>query len=89
MGAAERRSPFTWKGVLVGAAFSFFIGVGAPYGEIMLQGSYMALNSSSPAAVFSFFLITFFLFPDRGPDPPVGAAFPLTFLRACTSVFDL
>jgi hypothetical protein len=61
MRGGQPRPAFTWKGVLVGAVFSFFIGVGAPYGEIMLQGSYMALNSSSPAAIFSFFLITLFL----------------------------
>ena len=52
------RSPFTWKGVIVGAVLSLFVGIGAPYGIIFLQGSYMALNSSSPGAIFLFFLFT-------------------------------
>ncbi|MEE2659675.1 MAG: DUF6785 family protein [Candidatus Latescibacterota bacterium] len=55
------RSPFTWKGVGLGAALAFFIGVSAPYAVIMLQGSFMAINSSSPGAVFLFLFIVLVL----------------------------
>jgi hypothetical protein len=54
-------SPFSWKGIVLGAALAFFIGVGAPYAVIMLQGSFMAINSSSPAAVFLFLFVTLVL----------------------------
>ena len=59
--AATGKSPFTWKGLLVGALGSLCIGIGAPYSIIVLKGSWMALNSSSPAAVFLFFLLAFFV----------------------------
>ena len=55
----KRESPFTWKGIAVGTLLSLCVGVGAPYGIIFLQGSFMALNSSSPAAIFLFFIFTF------------------------------
>ncbi len=51
------RSPFTLKGILVGALFSFFVGIGAPYAVIVLQGSFMAINSSSPGVIFLFFVL--------------------------------
>jgi hypothetical protein len=51
------KSPFTWKGLTLGALLSFFVGVGAPYAVIMLQGSFMAINSSSPGAIFIFFVL--------------------------------
>ena len=58
--AAEAdRSSFTWKGFAVGGVLSFCIGLGAPYAVIMLRGSYMAINSSSPGALFLFFLLVF------------------------------
>ena len=56
----DGRSPFTWKGLAVGAAGALAVGMGAPYGVLLLKGSYMARNSSSPAAIFLFFLIVFF-----------------------------
>lgn len=57
---AEGRSPFTWKGLAVGTAGALAIGMGAPYGVMLLKGSFMARNSSSPAAIFLFFLFIFF-----------------------------
>ena len=57
---AEGRSPFTWKGLAVGTAGALAIGIGAPYGVMLLKGSFMARNSSSPAAIFLFFLLVFF-----------------------------
>ena len=55
--AAEQPASFTWRGFAVGALLALGIGVGAPYAVIMLQGSYMALNSSSPGAIFLFFVL--------------------------------
>ena len=55
------KSPFTLKGLLIGALFSFFVGISAPYAVIVLQGSYMAINSSSPGAIFLFFILVFFI----------------------------
>ena len=54
------KSSFTWKGFAVGGVLSLCIGLGAPYAVIMLQGSFMAINSSSPGAIFLFFLLVFF-----------------------------
>ena len=53
------KSPFTIKGFVVGALFSFFMGIAAPYAVIVLQGSYMAINSSSPGVIFLFFILVF------------------------------
>ena len=55
--AVEQPASFTWRGFAVGALLALGIGVGAPYAVIMLQGSYMALNSSSPGAIFLFFVL--------------------------------
>ncbi len=55
--AAQQPTSFTWRGFAVGALLALGIGVGAPYAVIMLQGSYMALNSSSPGAIFLFFVL--------------------------------
>jgi cell division protein FtsX len=55
------KSPFTWKGLLVGALGSLCIGIGAPYSIVVLQGSWMAINSSSPGAIFLFFILAFFM----------------------------
>ena len=55
--AAEQTASFTWRGFAVGALLALCIGVGAPYAVIMLRGSFMAINSSSPGAIFLFFLL--------------------------------
>ena len=56
---SQPKSAFSWKGLLVGALFSLFIGIAAPYGAIILQGSWWGFNSSSPGAICSFFVLTF------------------------------
>ncbi len=53
------KSPFSYKGLAIGALLSLCIGIGAPYAVIMLQGSFMAINSSMPGAIFLFFLLAF------------------------------
>ena len=55
--AAEQPTSFTWRGFAVGTLLALGIGAGAPYAVIMLQGSFMALNSSSPGAIFLFFVL--------------------------------
>ena len=51
------RSGLTARAFLVGAIGSFVISVGAPYGNMALRGSYMALDFSTAAAVFVFFVL--------------------------------
>ena len=51
-------SGLTARAFFVGALFSFFISVGAPYGNMALRGSYMALDFTTAAAVFMFFVLT-------------------------------
>ena len=55
------RSPFTIKGLVVGSLFSLFIGVAAPYGSIVIRGSWWGLNASAPGAIFLFFIFTFLI----------------------------
>ncbi len=50
-------SPFSVKGLAVGAAMCLAVGVGATYGEFFLKGSRMTLNSTAPMAIFYFFVI--------------------------------
>jgi len=57
----SHRSPFTFAGLAVGGLLSLFVGLAAPFAVIMLQGSFMALNSSSPGAIFLFFVFTLFI----------------------------
>ena len=59
LSASPTKTLFTWKGLVVGALFSLFMGVATPYAMIILQGSWWGLNSSSPGAIFSFFVLTF------------------------------
>lgn len=55
------KSPFTYKGLLIGALFSLFVGIGGPYGMIVVQGSWWGVNASSPEVIFLFFISTFFI----------------------------
>lgn len=50
-------SGLTVRAFIVGAMLSFFIGVAAPYGNMIPRGSYMALNISTPIALFLFFVL--------------------------------
>ena len=53
-------SPFSCKGFLVGTACCIAIGMLVPWG-LMLQYFYWGFNPSSPAAIFTFVVITLFL----------------------------
>lgn len=41
----------------VGAFLSFFLAIGAPYGNMIIRGSYMALDFSTPGAIALFLLL--------------------------------
>ena len=53
----QRRSPFSWRAIVIGAAGAMAVGVGAPYCVFMLKGSWMAINSTVPIAIFYFFIV--------------------------------
>ena len=55
--APNEVSGLTFKAFLTGAVFSFILGVGAPYGNMAIRGSYMALDFSTPGALFLFFVL--------------------------------
>ena len=48
---------FTFRAVLTGTVLSLCIACGAPYGNMVVRGSYMALDFSTPGAIFLFFLL--------------------------------
>ena len=50
-------SGITARGIVVGALGALAIGLGAPYATMVLRGSTMALDFSTPAAVFLLFVI--------------------------------
>jgi len=41
----------------IGIFLSFFLAIGAPYGNMIIRGSYMALDFSTPGAIFLFLLL--------------------------------
>ena len=47
----------TFRGFWVGSFLSFFLAVGAPYGNMIIRGSYMALDFSTPGAIFLFLVL--------------------------------
>ncbi|MCY3761681.1 MAG: hypothetical protein OXH50_10570 [Gemmatimonadetes bacterium] len=47
----------TWRGFWVGSFLSFFLAVGAPYGNMIIKGAYLALDISTPGAIFLFLLL--------------------------------
>jgi len=57
----EIQKAFTLRAFIVGAAASFFIGVGTTYNIMVLHGSYMAIDFSTAAAIFLFFVLTFLI----------------------------
>ncbi len=59
MTEAQPQNAFTLRAFLVGSFFSLFIAVGAPYANSVIKGSYMALDFSTGAAIFCFFLLVF------------------------------
>ena len=60
---ADAVPAFTVKSVLVGCAGAFSVSAGAAYGTLYLHGSFMALGTSMPGAVFILFLLTLFINP--------------------------
>ena len=57
----DRKSPFTIRGLFVGAVMSVFIGLVAPYGMIMIRGSEWGAHASQLGGVFLFFIFTLFI----------------------------
>ena len=53
-GGGERLS---FRAFWVGGFLSFFLAVGAPYGNMIIRGSYMALDFSTPGAIFLFLFL--------------------------------
>ena len=55
---ADRGSQrLTMRAFWVGGFLSFFLAVGAPYGNMIIRGSYMALDFSTPGAIFLFLVL--------------------------------
>ncbi len=50
------RTEITWRALLVGGVVAVVLGVGAPYENLLISGSPLHLDYSTPAAVFLFFL---------------------------------
>ena len=51
------RAGISLRAMVVGTLLSGVIAVGLPYGEFVLNGTQMGLNSSTPAALFLLFLL--------------------------------
>jgi hypothetical protein len=47
----------TLRGFWVGGFLSFFLAIGAPYGNMIIKGSFMALDISTPGAIFLFLFL--------------------------------
>ena len=47
----------TLRGFWVGSFLSFFLAIGAPYGNMIIKGSFMALDISTPGAIFLFLFL--------------------------------
>jgi len=55
--SAVDSSVFTPRALVLGCLFSFFVAAGDAYGTLYLQGSFMALGTSTVGAVFLLFLL--------------------------------
>jgi len=49
----------TWRSLLAGIVIAIIISTGAPYGNMVLRGSYLALDFSTAGAIFLFFIFVF------------------------------
>lgn len=47
----------TLRAFWTGGFLSFFLAIGAPYGNMIIRGSYMALDFSTPGAIFLFLVL--------------------------------
>jgi hypothetical protein len=63
MRSTSETPAFTVKSVLVGCAGAFTVSAGAAYGTLYLHGSFMALGTSMPGAVFLLFVLGLFINP--------------------------
>ena len=59
----EPGTAFTPKAILVGCFSAFGVSAGAAYGTMYLHGSFMALGTSMPGAVFLMFVLTLIVNP--------------------------
>lgn len=48
---------FTVRSICTGSVLSLLLSCGAPYGNMVIRGSYMALDFSTPGAIFLLFLL--------------------------------
>ena len=53
----------TFKALLIGGGASIFIGVAVPYSNMIIKGTVLAHNFSTPVALFIFFILVLFLNP--------------------------
>ena len=53
----EGQHKLTLRGFWVGCFLSFFLAIGAPYGNMIIRGSYMALDFNTPGAIFLFLIL--------------------------------
>jgi hypothetical protein len=54
-GTPERA--FSFRSICTGSLLSLLLAIGAPYGNMVIRGSYMALDFSTPGAIFLLFLL--------------------------------
>ena len=59
--AQPGRQQLTMRVFWVGGFLSFFLAIAAPYGNMIIRGSYMALDFSTPGAIFLFLLLIGFI----------------------------
>ena len=55
--AAADHQPLTARALAIGTFLSFFLGVCANYADIVIKGSYMTLDFSTPGAIFLFLVL--------------------------------
>ncbi|MEC9378606.1 MAG: hypothetical protein VX528_06530, partial [Candidatus Latescibacterota bacterium] len=55
----RRSTGVSFRSLLTGTILAICISTGAPYGNMVLRGSYMALDFSTAGAIFVFFILVF------------------------------
>ncbi|MDP6985094.1 MAG: hypothetical protein QGG05_18615, partial [Candidatus Latescibacteria bacterium] len=56
----------SFRSLLTGTILAICISTGAPYGNMVLRGSYMALDFSTAGAIFVFFILVFLVHTGLG-----------------------
>ena len=54
---SQDHQPLTGRALAIGSFLSFFLAVGANYADIVIKGSYMTLDFSTPGAIFVFLVV--------------------------------